>query len=43
MHDRHELRASLRFFGKIKYFINDLYFNIILNMCILFVVNGGEH
>jgi hypothetical protein len=50
MHDRkcnvvhypYELRGSLRFFGKLQSCINDLYFNIILNICILFLGNGGE-
>jgi hypothetical protein len=38
----HELRGSLRFCGKLQYCTNDLYFNINLNVCFLFVVNGGE-
>lgn len=50
MHDRnwtvvhypHKLWGLLRFFGKLQYCINDLHFNIILKVCILFVVNGGE-
>ena len=38
LHYPHKLLDSLRFVGKLQYCRTDLYFNI----CILFVVKGGE-
>jgi hypothetical protein len=41
-HYPHELQGSLRCFVNLQYCVNDLCFNIILKICILFVLNGGE-